>query len=42
MSIRKLASIDNPEMISALADVLIDCVDGGIGELYASNLARTC
>jgi GNAT superfamily N-acetyltransferase len=40
MSIRKLASIDNPEMISALADVLIDCVDGGASVSFMHPLSR--
>jgi GNAT superfamily N-acetyltransferase len=40
MLIRRLASIDNPEIISALADVLIDCVDGGASVSFMHPLAR--
>jgi GNAT superfamily N-acetyltransferase len=40
MSIRRLESIDNPEIISALADVLIDCVDGGASVSFMHPLSR--
>jgi GNAT superfamily N-acetyltransferase len=40
MSIRRLASIDNPDIISALADVLIDCVDGGASVSFMHPLSR--
>ncbi len=39
--IRKLASIDRPEIISALADVLVDCVDGGASVSFMHPLSRT-
>lgn len=39
--IRKLASIDSPEIISALADILIDCVDGGASVSFMHPLSRT-
>ncbi len=40
MSIRRLASIDNPKVISALTDVLIDCVEGGASVSFMHPLAR--
>lgn len=41
MLIRKLASIDSPKIISALTDVLIDCVDGGASVSFMHPLSRT-
>jgi GNAT superfamily N-acetyltransferase len=40
-SIRRLYSLDNPATISALTDILVDCVEGGASVSFMLPLART-